>query len=182
MASYIELHKTYERHLLANYGLTWAAWRYDHELKEHYLKMTPELWALRMKSVIDWNMHLVKEIIKCDLMIYRTDLANLRSLRREEDRQMYLDHMNTKRRELDTLRVIRLLRACIEYERLIYEVNTQVMPDGLFEIYERLAEKREEKPAQPQDSPAQVEHVEQKIISLEKLLKEVNRAERKKAA
>ncbi len=183
MASYIERHKTYERHLLANYGLYWAAHRYDYELKEHYLEMTPALWALRLKSVIDWNMHLLKEVIKFDLMIYRSDLRNLKSLRSEEDRRVYLAHMQEKRRQLDTQGFIRVLFQCIEYERLLYEVNTRAMPDRLFEIYARLTELREEKesPVEP-DLPKLVEEVEQKIISLEAMLKQVNQAERKKIA
>lgn len=183
MASYIERHKTYERHLLANYGLYWASHRYEYDLKEHYLEMTPELWALRLKSVIDWNMHLLKEVIKFDLMIYRADLRNLNSLRSEEDRRVYLAHMQDKARQLDTQGFIRVLFQCIEYERLIYEVNTSAMPDKLFKLYARLEDMREERerPA-PADIPKQVEEVEQKIISLEAMLKQVNQAERKKAA
>lgn len=183
MASYIERHKAYERHLLANYGLYWAAHRYDYELKEHYLEMTPALWALRLKSVIDWNTHLLKEVIKCDLLIYRTDLRNLKSLRKEEDRRAYLAHMQEKSRKLDTQGFIKVLFQCIAYERLIYDVNTRAMPDNLFEIYARLADLREKKERQVEpDIPKQVEEVERKIISLESFLKQVNQAERKKAA
>ncbi len=197
MASYIEKHKTYERYLLANYGLWWASHRYDYELKAHYLKMTPELWALRMKSVIDWNLHLLKEVIKCDLMIYRSDVRNLRSLRSEEDRRLYLAHM--QKRKVDSLALVKVLQQCIAYERLIYEVNTAAMPDSLFELYEQITAftkdiadmdshqaqeqaQEEETPAPPVPAPAQVEAMEQKIISLEALLKQVNKVELKKAA
>lgn len=179
MSSYIDRHKTYERYLLANYGLMWAAWRYDHELETHYLKMTPELWTLRLKSVVDWNTHLLKRIIQCDLLIYRTDLANLRSIRKPEERQEYARHMTARHRDLDTLRAVKALQACIEYERMIYEVNTEAMPDPLFEIYKSLAERVVEPPP---ENKLQVEQMEQKIVSLEKLLKEVNQAEQKKAA
>ena len=189
MQSYIERHKTYERYLLANYGLYWAQHRYDFELKEHYLKMTPELWALRLQSVTDWNLHLLKTIIRCDLVMYRTDLANLKSLRSEGDRRDYLEHMRKKERELNTLHFIKLIQQCIAYERLIYEVNTRAMPDHLFEIYEQLTDLGRDMNSQEQpNAPApvkvevQVEAVEQKIINLEDLLKQVNKAEKKKAA
>ncbi len=182
MASYIERHKAYERHLLANYGLYWASHRYDYELKEHYLEMTPALWALRLKSVIDWNMHLLKRVIECDLMIYRTDLRNLKSLRREEDHRVYLEHMQEKARQLNTQRFVKVLFQCIEYERLVYEVNTSAMPERLFELYARLSDMRDERERVEPDLPQQEEEVEQKIISLEAMLKEVNQAVRKKAA
>lgn len=181
MASYIERHKTYERYLLANYGLYWASHRYDFELKEHYLKMTPELWELRLKSVIDWNMHLLKEVIKCDLMISRSDLRNLKSLRSEEDRRLYLENM--KSREYSVLDFIRIVQQCIAYERLIYEVNTYAMPDTLFELYTRLANLEKEASEPPaQDSQEAVTAVEQKILSLEAIRKQVYMAEKKKAA
>lgn len=180
MASYIERHKTYERHLLANYGLYWASYRYDYELKEHYLEMTPELWALRLKSVVDWNLHLLKEVIKFDLMIYRSDLRNLKSLRSEEDRRLYLAHMQDKARQFDTQDFIRVLFQCIAYERLIYEVNTRAMPDDLFELYEQISSQLDHCTQQGQDTQA----VEQKIIALETLEKRINEHERqrKKAA
>lgn len=184
MQSYIERHKTYERHLLANYGLYWAAHRYDFELKEHYLKMTPKLWALRMQSVIDWNLHLLKEVIKCDLLFYRTDLRKLKSLRSEEDRRVYLAHM--KEREVNTLDFVRLVQKCIAYERLIYEINTRAMPDELFEIYGQLADighdlmDSQVQPNAP--APVQVAAVEHNIINLEAILKKVNKLEQKKAA
>src|SRR5260370_36406047 len=174
--SYIERHKTYERYLLANYGLYWASYRYDFELKEHYLEMTPELWALRMKSVIDWNLHLLKIIIRCDLAMYRSDLANLKSLRSEEDRRVYLAHMQQKEREMNTLGLIKTLQQCIAYERLVYEVNTRSMPDHLFELYEQIADQGRGINSQVQpNAPAatQVATVEQKIISLEDILKQV---------
>lgn len=185
MASYIERHKTYERYLLANYGLYWASHRYDYELKEHYLKMTPELWALRLRSVIDWNVHLLKGVIKFDLMIYRSDLRNLKSLRSEEDRRLYQAHM--KERNMNTHELVNILFRCIAYERLIYEVNTRAMPDDLFEVYKQVAALKPalvNSQAQPMNepTPVQVEEVEQKIISLEAMLKRVNKIEQKKAA
>ena len=174
-ASYIERHKTYERHLLANYGLYWAAHRYDWELKEHYLEMTPELWALRMKSVVDWNTHLLKLIIRTDLMIYRSNLANYKSLRSEEDRRIYLAHMRKQERELNTINMVKLLQQCIEYERLTHQVNTQDISADMFNTYQRLADIS---PAAQQPEQAENE-LESKIISLESMLKQVNKAERK---
>lgn len=183
MASYIERHRTYERHLLANYGLYWAATRYEWELKEHYLEMTPELWQLRMKSVVSWNTHLLKEIIRTDLLILRTDLAKLRSLRNEADRQVYLEHMREKHRDLDTMKLIQILHQSIANERLLYEINTRDMPDNLLDTFVRLADVGKEfSPAQPIQSGQEVETAEKKIVSLEKLLKEVNKREKKMAA
>ena len=139
MQSYIERHKTYERYLLANYGLYWAAHRYDFELKEHYLKMTPELWALRLQSVTDWNLHVLQAIIRCDLALYRSDVANLKSIRSDEDRRVYLEHMQKRERELNTLGVIKVVQQCIAFEQLRYEMHTSAMPDDL-EQYEPLAD------------------------------------------
>lgn len=182
LASYIERHKTYERYLLANYGLYWAAHRYDHELKEHYLDMTPKLWALRLKSVIDWNMHLLKEIIKCDLLIYRTDLRNLKSLRTEEDRRVYLAHMQDKARQLDTQGFMRTVYQCIEYERLRCALSTGATRAEIDRIYDRLASLCREESEPAPDVPAQdMQEVEQKIISLENVLKQLNKGERKAA-
>jgi hypothetical protein len=182
MASYIDRHKTYERHLLANYGLYWAAYRYDYELKEHYLEMTPELWALRLKSVIDWNTHLMKEFIRCDLLFLRTDLANLRRIRSEEDRQVYLAHMRKRERELHTSNVIRLLQKAIQCERLIYEINTMAMPDDILSTYSLLADVRE-KLHSIEEAPHrdEMESTKGKIITLEKILRQVNKHERKAA-
>jgi hypothetical protein len=183
MQSYIERHKTYERYLLANYGLYWASHRYDFELKEHYLEMTPELWALRMQSVIDWNLDLLRTIIRFDLAIYRRDLAHLKSLRSEENRRVYLAHMQEKEREMNTLGLIKTLQQCIAYERLVYEVNTRAMPDHQFELYKQITDLGRDTESQVQpNAPVQVEAVEQKIINLEAILKQVNQVEKKKAA
>lgn len=181
-ASYVERHKTYERHLLANYGLYWAAHCYDYELKEHYLEMTPELWALRLQSVIDWNLSLLKEVIQFDLMIYRLDLRNLKSLRYEEDRRDYLARM--KEREMNSLELVKVLQRCIAYERLLYEINTAAMPDHLFELYEQITalDKRIDSQAQANAPAPPVEAIEQKVINLEAILKQVNEVGKKKAA
>src|SRR6266700_1361121 len=185
MQSYIERHKTYERYLLANYGLYWASYRYDFELKEHYLEMTPGLWALRMQSVIDWNLHLLKTVIRCDLTMYRADLANLKSLRSEEDRRVCLEHMRKKEREMNSLGLVIALQQCIAYERLVYEVNTRAMPDHLFELYQQITDLGRDPLSQVQPNvpqPSHVKAVEQKIINLEAILKQVSKAEKKQAA
>lgn len=172
MQSYIEKHKSYERHLLANYGLYWASYRYDYELKEHYLKMTPELWALRLKSVVDWNLHLLKRIIQCDLAIYRTDLRIFKSLRSEEDRRICLEQMQA--RQQDTLHFVKVLFQCTEYERLLCRVNTHEMPDSLFELYSHLVD------VEPSEQSSNDESaLEQKIIHLETILQHVQAAEKK---
>lgn len=185
MASYIERHKTYERHLLANYGLYWAEHRYNFEMKEHYLEMTPELWALRLKSVYDWNMHLLKEIIKCDLMIYRADLRNLRSIRDAEEKQEYIKHMHSRQGNDAGRDLVRIFQQSIAYERLLYEINTRDMDEHLFDIYAQLAhlgETTEQAAKSVNFTDLPVEAVEQKIIDLEAMLKQVNKASQKKAA
>jgi hypothetical protein len=93
--------------------------------------------------------------------------------------------MQEKEREMNTLGLIKLFQQCIAYERLVYEVNTRAMPDHLFELYKQIADLGRDIDSQAQPNapaPVQVETVEQKIISLEDLLKQVNKAEQKKAA
>lgn len=174
MQSYIEKHKSYERYLLANYGLYWASYRYDFELKEHYLKMTPELWALRLQSVVDWNLHLLKHVIQCDQTMLRTDLANLKSLRSEEDQRLYLEQMQSHQQ--DTRRFVKLVLQCIEFERLLCRVNTHATPDHLLEMYRHLEDFES---AQGNDEEEDESALEQKIIRLESILQHVQAAEKK---
>lgn len=176
IASYIERHKTYERYLLSNYGMYWAEERYECELKEHYLQMTPELYALKERSENYWNTHLVLRIIRCDLAIYRSNLAVLKSIKSEADRSQYWQHMSEQERESNTLRLVKILRQCLECERLIHHTNTGEMSDALFDIYEHLVNERT---AARQALAEQVAHTEAKITSLEEILRQT---QKKKAA
>ena len=84
---------------------------------------------------------------------------------------------------MDSLGLVKILQQCIAYERLVYEVNTRAMPNHLFELYRQIAGLGRDIDSQVQpNAPTQVETVEQKIISLEDLLKQVNKVEQKKAA
>src|ERR1022692_714991 len=92
MSSYIERHKTYERFLLANYGLTWAANRYD-ELKEHYLEMTPELMRMKMQSEFEQHMKMIILLLRLNRSWRREHARVLNSLKSEGDQTFYIHHM-----------------------------------------------------------------------------------------
>lgn len=93
MASYIERHKTYERFLLANYGLTWAADRYDYELKEHYLKVTPELRMIQLRSELDQRMKTLRLLMRFDRSMVKEHSRNIDSLKLTSDLDMYVCHI-----------------------------------------------------------------------------------------
>lgn len=184
MASYIERHKTYERHLLANYGLYWAYERYNYELKEHYLKMTPELYALRANAVIDWNIHTMKLLIRCDLMIMRDQMRAFKTLKSEEDRRLWIEQMQQTQRELHTADTVRLILALIENEKaeLHYRLHrTDVEADKLEETQLHFLQESERfKQREQEDNQEEpTEHqIEQRIIDLEGMLKQVNQLDK----
>jgi hypothetical protein len=93
MASYIEQHKTYERHLLANYGYCWAAFRYDFELKAHYLPMTLELQELKLRSQLDRQLEVIRLLMRMNRLFRREHSRALNSLRDEDDQRMYTAHL-----------------------------------------------------------------------------------------
>jgi len=90
--SYIERHKTYERHLLANYGYTWAELEYRC-LQEHYQEITPELAYIRQRSMLDRELELLRLVIRVQRSLMRMDIHTLCSLKSEADRRAYLDHL-----------------------------------------------------------------------------------------
>lgn len=178
IASYIERHQTYERYLLANYGKQWAEHRYEWELKEHYLEMTPELEALKQRSIHEWNTRLLMHLIRSELAIYRSHLKMLKRLKSEKDRQAMWEYMIKRDKELSTMRLLSWLDDSIESERLLHTVNTKAMPEPLTNAFKRLIDVRAD---EHQVKEAQVKATEQKIISLETVLKELNEREKKAA-
>ncbi len=90
--SYIERHKTYEKHLLRNYGYTWATWEY-HDLKEHYQEITPELAYIQQRSILDRELEMLRLMIRVERFLMRADIHTLRSLKSEADRRAYLDFL-----------------------------------------------------------------------------------------
>lgn len=166
-ASYIERQKTYERHLLANYGLHWAAWRYDFELKEHYLKMTPALEELRQRSIIDHHLHFLKLLIRCEQTLLRSHLRNLRNLRSEEDKRIYLDHMRQQEQE-SGLDWVKLLGYGIELERAALDASpaTTARNDAVASALENGEQVESE-------SPAPEEAIETKLRFLNRAHKQV---------
>lgn len=198
-SSYQERHTTYERFLLANYGLHWAAHRYNHELQAHYLEMTPELEAKRRRSVMDKQLKMLRLCIQFDLMIYRADLRNLRRLRSDEDRRAYWESVNRRETERESSRWIRLMFENLLLERLADDINPQaggIFDERALDLYADVAAwldppavtpapaalpEPEPEPAAPADRRP-IEEMEQTIISLKNALKRVRRLERRAAA
>lgn len=175
IASYIERHKTYERYLLANYGYQWAEHRYEWEMKEHYLSMTPELEALKQKSIYEWNTQMLLHLVRSDLAIYRCHLKILKSLKSREDRQTYWKHMTRRDKDRYSLSLVGLLEDSIKTEQLARNVNIKSMPESLVSTYKSLVR------AKTDTETAQIKATERKIISLGTILKELSRQEKKAA-
>lgn len=114
LSGYVEKHRTYERHLLANYGYTWAAYRYEHELKHRYLKITPELEMLRQRSILDRTLHYINLLLSTQHMLLNMELADVRY------REKQARHL--KKRNAD-LSLVKNLRDGIEFERATHNTN-----------------------------------------------------------
>lgn len=182
LASYIDRHKTYERHLLANYGLWWAANRYDWELKEHYLKMTPDLRELKDRSQEAWQLQMIKEIIKFDLFILKMDLHKFKSLRSEGDRKMYLEMILERPASNEAWDAVRLLKQSTKVERLVMDINAENMPDDLYALYERFSEHPALSSSEIGKEVLSEQDIKQKIVDLRSTLKQLNKESQEKAA
>jgi hypothetical protein len=139
MQSYIERHKTYERHLLANYGYAWAEMEYDC-LREHYLEITPEIEYLRQRSVLDMRIRMLRRLMSFTRVMLRIHMHNLRSLRNEEDRQMYYDHVVKEHGESYALDLVRLLGISTQMERTARQSSSEVFDDAYQQLVHGIAE------------------------------------------
>lgn len=122
MQSYIELHKTYEKDLLRNYGYTYARERY-HALKHHYFEVTPEYAYRAKKSELDRTIHMVKLLTRMHRLICRTYLQSFLSLKSEQDRLLYLEQV--EKNEGKDAPISRLLRSCLHVERSQHTQETR---------------------------------------------------------
>lgn len=117
----VERHKTYERHLLANYGYTWAKLEYE-ALEEYYFKLTPEWELIKVQSVLRRQLELIKHRIAAQRVLFRTDMHHLRSLKSEEDRQVYLDRLAKTHGSNYAQELAHVLRISFQIERDAYDL------------------------------------------------------------
>lgn len=136
--SYIERHKTYERHLLANYGWAWAEMEY-HCLREHYLEITPEIEYTRQRSILQMRMRMLRLLISSTRLMMGMDARNLRSLRSQEDRQMYMDHVVKEHGETYGLELVRMFGLGIEMERQARASAAEVFDQAYNQLEKLLA-------------------------------------------
>ncbi len=123
--SYIERHKTYERYLLANYGWAWAEIEYQC-LREHYLEITPEIEYLRQKSILDMRIRMLRHLMAFARLMLKMHLRQLRSLKSEEDRRVYLEHVTKEYGESYALDLVRMVGISIQMERDAHEASSDM--------------------------------------------------------
>lgn len=173
LQSYIERHKTYERHLLANYGYAWAESEY-HSLRAHYLEITPEIEYLRQRSVFDMRMRMLHHLLSFNRLILRMQMRDLRSLRSEEDRQMYLDHIRKEHGESYALDLVRMVGISVQMERDGRQSSSEVFDEAYKEVADSIAEslqREEETETTEQDTRQAVQEFASKgKMSLRSLL------------
>src|SRR5258708_20928894 len=90
--SHIEKQRTYEFHLLKNFGYTWAVCAYL-ALPAHYLKITPAIEEMRLNAVIDGHLRYIKRLIGFEQVMLHTRFQILRSLQSKQKQQAYIDQL-----------------------------------------------------------------------------------------
>lgn len=130
--SYVERHKAYELHLLRNFGYWWAQDEY-HRIKEHHLKLTPELVYMAKRSEFTRELEIMQRLIRCQRMMLRDPIRALRSLKSEDDRRVYIAHLVEQHGEGYVLDLIRIVKLGIE--------GAPVEEKAFEEQYMELAEK-----------------------------------------
>ena len=125
-ASYSERHASYERHLLRNYGLLWAQWEYE-AMREHHFKVTPEYAYKAQRSELEQRLKTLRLLISCERMLMRTHTRTLATIKSEEDRRMYIEHLIKEHGPRYALNVVKLLGYSVELERTVYEVSNNVL-------------------------------------------------------
>jgi hypothetical protein len=91
-SSYIDHHIAREKHLLINYGWTWAEFEYD-MMKEHYFEITPEYREKKLRSQYMVQMHFIKRLISHNRFMLKHHTQIFRTIRSTEDRCTYLEHL-----------------------------------------------------------------------------------------
>jgi hypothetical protein len=124
-ASYIERQIAYEKHLLSNYGYAWAAHEY-HNLKEHYFKITPEYLYKARKSELERELHFMRRLIEFDRVMLKTDLRAVRSLKSDEDKQVYLEHRAQQIGRGYALDLVKMLGLGIQFRQAILEEEVEI--------------------------------------------------------
>ena len=125
-ASYEERHASYERHLLRNYGYYYACDEY-HMMKKHYFEVTPEYAYKAQRSELERQLHLMRLFIRTERTILRTHACTLASLKSDEDRRAYLEHITRENGQKHALDLLRLLNYSIKAERGVFEVSNAVL-------------------------------------------------------
>jgi hypothetical protein len=134
--SYIDRRITYEKYLLANAGYYWASDEYQWGLKEHYFKVTPEWEYIRQKSILDRELHVLRLLLSSQRVMLRANIRALLSLKSEEDRYVYVEHLAKTHGESYALDLVRMLSLGAKLERAVREASFEVhanIPPALFE-------------------------------------------------
>ncbi len=125
-ASYIERQIAYEKHLLSNYGYTWASHEY-HKLKEHYFKITPEYKYKMKMSELERELVLLRHLREFDRVMLKTDLSHVRSLKSDEDKHVYLKHRAQQIGRSYALDLIRMLGLDSQFRQAILEEEVDTL-------------------------------------------------------
>ncbi len=124
--SYIERHKTYERHLLANWGYCWAQIAY-HSMDRHYQPVTPELEHAKQVSRLQREMELLKHLIAYQRLLLKRYLHELGSLREPEDQRVYLELVVQEHGQAYAQDLVRMLGISIKIERDALQTSPEVL-------------------------------------------------------
>src|SRR5712691_3143292 len=137
--SFIERHKTYERHLLANYGWAWAEMEYL-GLKEHYLEITPEIEYTRQCSILQMRMRMLRLLMSSTRLMLRTHMYNLRSIKSEEDRRVYLEFLSKEHGQSYALDLVRMLGIGCQMERQARQSSSEVFDQAYKQLTDAIAQ------------------------------------------
>ena len=173
--SYIDRHITYEKYLLANAGYTWANWEYNWELKEHYFTVTPEWEYIRQESILKRELELLRHLISFERMMLRTHQHNLLSLKSEEDRRVYIEHLVKEHGQDYALDLVRLLKISIQVERDGRETSPEVFKRST-EIFERLYMLEAEADCETPEEPTSLQNLFERKKELQAELKQLQSA------
>jgi hypothetical protein len=121
-SSYIEKHITYEKYLLSNYGYYWAFNEY-HSLKKHYFEVTPEYEYKAAKSKLERELHIMRLFIEFERIILKTHIRAMTSLKSDDNKHVYLEHIVKEHGRGYALDLVKLLRLGIQFQRAIMEAT-----------------------------------------------------------
>lgn len=117
-SSYVERHITREKHLLANYGYSWASMEYM-SMREHYFQVTPEYAEKRARSELERELVLLRHFLTFERMMFKCYLRGIRSLVSDDDKLLYLHKIAKDRGNSYALDLIKMLGLSIDFERAV---------------------------------------------------------------